>query len=385
MRRRSLPALAVLVLAAGVVLTGCPAVAPAEETATPESVAQATPAPEGTATVEVTPTPALPTETPTPSGPTPTPTITPTPAPSLATYQIADTLQQQAAELQQALALNDRESVLELQRDLLESLPDAEQAAEADDSPGAKTFREAVAELRDGVQGDTARLSSALKKLSAFTGTAIASATGTPRAGLPLSGQTAVEPITDIPRYAQRLAGMVEDLQSAQGGDLLRLQAAVLKELERGEATLGRSNLPQAETVRAGLQDLRQALGGDSVKYDSAIAKLRQAGGQSATGSQSSRGTPSANVDLQPIVNDLNNRLEALRNAVNNDDEQGIENARKALNEQLSKAQSQLNGMDSAKADRLRKALGPVREAASGDNAKVEAARAALQEALSGQ
>ncbi len=400
MRRRELLALPTLAVALSLLLTGCLlGETPAQEgdTPTPEQVAEVSPAatraltvPEertATAELDATPTPSLPTRTPTPAGPTPTPTVTPTPAPSFATMQAADTLQQMATELQQALALNDREALLKTQRELLESLPQAEAAAQADQSPGAKPFREAVAELRDGLGGDTARLNSAIKKLSSFTGSELAQTTGTPRAG-GLSGTPGVgfEPITDVPRYAKNLADKIDAFQTAQGGDLLRVQGELLKELERGEAALGRSNLPQAELVRSGLQDLRQALGGDNVKFQAAADKLHRAAGLAASGGQAGRATPGAgNVDVQPIANELSNRLESLRNAVNNKDTAGIESARKALSEQVSKAEAQLAGANAAQAQRLRQALGTVREAAAGDNAKIEAARAALQQALAGQ
>ena len=333
-----------------------------------------------------TPTPAPPTATPTPSGPTPTPTITPTPAPSYTTTQAAAALQQQVVELQQALAIGDRESILKLQKDLLAALPDAEAAAQADPAPGAEPFREALAELQDGLSGDTTRLASASQKLAAFTGENVA-ANGTPGAyGLTGTPAPAVEPITDIPRYAGDLADKVEAFQTAQGGDLLRLQEDVLTELQRGETVFGRSTSPQTETLRSGLQDLRQAMGGDTVKFDSAVAKLQQVAGQSAgnTGTATSQ-TQANSVDVQPIANELNNRLGDLQNAVNSHDQQALENARKALNEQLDKAQSQLANANSAKAKALQNALGPVREAAAGDNAKLDAARAALQQALSGQ
>ncbi len=400
MRRREWLALPALAVVLSLVLTGCllgGTPAAESDTPTPAQVAKASPAAtgaltapeEGTATAELdaTPTLSLPTRTPTPAGPTPTPTVTPTPAPSFATMQAADSLLQMATDLQQALALNDREALLKTQRELLDSLPQAEAAAQADQSPGAKPFREAVAELRDGLGGDTARLNSAIKKLSSFTGSELAQATGTPRAGGPGGTPGAgFEPITDVPRYAKNLADKIDAFQTAQGADLLRLQGELLKELQRGEAALGRSNLPQAELVRSGLQDLRQALGGDDVKFQAAADKLRRAGGDLAAGQQPGRATPTAgSVDLQPIANELNNRLESLRNAVNNKDTAAIENARKALSEQLGKAEAQLAGANTPQAQRLRQALGVVREAASGDNAKIEPARAALQQAASGQ
>lgn len=371
-----------LLMSLSLVVTACPAmpgqegVEDEEMESTPVALEEETPAPEEPAATEV------PEETPTPSGPTPTPTITPTPGPSAATMRSAVALHQGVAELQQALAFNDRETLLKAQKELSTLVAQAEAAAEADQAPATKQFRDALDELRDGLAGDTARLDSAQRKLAEFTSSE-AAALGTPRAGLPMATpQPTVQVITDIVRYADDLADKVEALETAQGGELLRLQQEVMSELERGKIVLERSGHPKAQTVKSALEDLDRALGGDQVKYQSAVEKLRSLSGSTGPSGQA---TPGATADLQPIVGEINNRLDGVRNAVNNDDQEALEKARRELAEQVNKAESRLSGDQSARAQRLRSALGAVREVASGDNTKIDAARDALQQALSGQ
>lgn len=384
-----------LALAAATALAACGGATPTEMTAAPTPVATAgaelaTPVSRIATVVAgafappivLTPTIVMtPTVTPTPG----TPTATPTPAPSASLLRAAAALQEQVDAFREATAARDKEAVLRTQRELLDALPKAEMAAADDKSKAAEKFRSALRDLRVVLGGDLTKLDSAAKGIAEVTGGSTRQQQATATAGTATSGQ----PIANLGKYAKDLADQVGAFRKAQDqgniGDLLRLQKSLLDEIDRGDAALKNARSKQGDTVRGALEDLRNALAGDGVKFESAQTKLLQvAEGASGDGVTKTTAT-TKQVDLQPLANALSNKLNAYQHALENKNQDEIAQTRQALADQVGKVQEAIKDDQSSRTAKLRNVLGVLREAAAGDQAKIDVAKNGLDAVMSGQ
>ncbi|MBI3977339.1 MAG: hypothetical protein HY331_04050 [Chloroflexi bacterium] len=374
--------LLVIVLGA-VAVAGCQIGGAPEPTPTTQPTPTATPASLSLRQTPIAtwqPTPPPPTATPTPSGPPPTPTATPEPTVSPQLLRQATGVQERAERLHEALRDGDAETLLRLQREMSPEVAQLLQLAQQDPSKQGKQIAAALDELRAGLSGNLPKLDNGRKQLAQALGVAAADPASAPAENAPRS-------IENLARYAGDLADRAiafeTALQEGRTADLLRLQNELLTEAARGQS-LQNSRTRQAEIVRGALEDLRSALGGDRTKLAGAIAKLQQAAGRTAP---TGPGSPAATqpVDLQPLANELNNKLGALAQALNDpSNKEGLAKAQQELADQARKAEAAIRNDRSPRADRLRHAIGVVREVANGDGNKVEAARAALQEVMAG-
>jgi len=340
---------------------------------TPEATGTTT----GTLGMAVTPTPSPPpTLTPTPEAPTATPVPTLTPEMARALSE----LQSKLEDLQMAVRSQDRTNILRAQRDALEALARAERLAPTDNSALADRVRTALSTVREGASGDLAKLGDGQAKLRQLVG-------GAPRPGetaaaTPMAG---FQPITDLAAFAGGLADKVRSLSNAyrenRTGDLLRLQREILDEMNRGEMSLRGDNSRMAEDVRNAMAEIRNGLAGDLGKLGSAEAKLRQLSGRPGEMVASPSPTPQP-VDVQPLANELSNRLGPVRDAYRNKDREALSRAQQELREQADRVERTIQGDRSPRAERLRQALGIVREVAAGDMAKIDAAEQAMKAAM---
>ena len=384
-----------LALAGAVALAACGREAPAEVSAVPTPAATvgaalATPvgqistvvAGAGATAVVITPAATLiPTATPTPG----TPTATPTPAPSASLLREAAALQEKLDAFREATASADQAAVLKSQRELLDALPKAQAAATDDPSKAADKFRSALRDLRSALGGDLAKLDSAAKGIAEVTGGSPQTRQTTATPGT----ATSVQPVANLAKYAKDLADQVGAFRKAQDqgniSDLLRLQKSLLDELDRGDAALKNARSKQADTVRGALEDLRNALAGDAVKFESAQAKLKQAAETGGSDNTAKTTTAAKQTDLQPLANALSNKLNAYQHALENKNKDEIAQTQQALSDQVSKVQEAIKDDQSSRAAKLRTVLGALREAAAGDQTKIDAAKHALDSALSGE
>src|SRR5207302_9034498 len=95
----------------------------------------------------------------------------------------------------------------------------------------------------------------------------------------------------------------------------------------------------------------------------------------------------SARYDPQAIAGGVRDKLTSLSDAVRDPHQSTDEIAkrREALNAEALQAEAALKSVTDPRADRLRAALTTAREAAAGDDAKVQAAVSSLQSAANGQ
>jgi len=364
--------------------TGSASAPEAESIDEEQPPSEATPQVEDLATVEETLAPVGPTLTPTVTptrGPTPTPSPTPVPTLSPTARRSLSELESKLQEFRLAVRGGDNATTLRMQRELLEALGRAETPLRSDRSEEGERAREAIADVRAGLQGDLAKLDAGAAEIRRLVAAAPA---GTPLAGGTPTGDAsaAADPEDLVKELADGLAAFRTAAERNDTAGMLKQQARIVELSGRLDQQFRNAHSPSADQLRSALADVGNGLGGDLDKLAGAEEKLRAWAGDEPSASAPRAASPTAQrVDVQPLANDLNNNLGALANAYQNEDPEAVKRAQENLRKAVDKAAEAIKDDRSPRAARLREALGVVREAAGGDESKVEAAREALRRA----
>jgi hypothetical protein len=297
--------------------------------------------------------------------------------------QVASALASKVDAFRAAASTGSRTDLLRLQQEIL---ADADQAAAGltlDQSPSAAVLKRALDGVRAGVSGDLTKLDAARGDLAKAAGVDL------PTAGTSSSNSTgSSRPIADLSRFAADLDNNVNAFQAAlqknDTGSMLRLQRQLSDQAAQADSSLKDAQSKPADEVRAAVASIRTAFAGDLNKLDEAHVHLRTVSGGTATQATSqSTPTRTAQADVLPAGNSLRDRVSGLAMAVRDrqpPDE--LAKRRDALKAEVAQAEAALNGASDPRADRLRKALGTVREAAGGDDSKAASAQTAVETAL---
>ncbi|HEX2924520.1 MAG TPA: hypothetical protein VHS28_10915, partial [Chloroflexota bacterium] len=331
-------------LSAGVVL-GCSSGSSSQKTVDLSSGASASATPEADPTPRVIAV-ATPAVWPTPwatTGPggtrTPTavrtPTATTTPAPLTQLPELASGLDAKIVALAQALGSQDADQALRAQKDLLAEADKVEKALQVDQSAQADLVRQAIQDVKNGANGDTARLDSARSKLRAASGntsaTAQSSPTGQTTQAMASSLQTKLKAVNDA-RQQNRLA------------DLLRLQQDLQNEVDQDQKAIANLHTNGADSLRGALQDLKDGLGGETSKLDSASATLATIASAPASSTAQPGG---GSQQLQQAATSLDSKLSQLQQALSGGSREDLVRAQKDLLDEVSRDQVLANGNSS--------------------------------------
>jgi hypothetical protein len=244
-------------------------------------------------------------------------------------------------------------------------------------------LRGAINGARATASGDLSKLDSARSDLSKVSGDQAA------------SGTSNAKPITDLKGFAGDLDATIASFQVAlQKNDtssMLRLQKQLADQADQADASLkGVQSKPAAQVLSA-VDAVRAAFAGDTSKLADARVALREvtATTGSAAGGSVSASTPQApsqaksNFDAQQVAGGVVNSLTSLSQAAQDPHQSPDEIAKKrdAVNSDATKAEAALQGINDPRANQMRSALTAAREAAAGDNAKVQTALDQLQAA----
>jgi hypothetical protein len=361
-----------------------PASTPMPTDATVGSPIAAVASPSGLVTSPTTlPTPIptifeTPTITPTP-GP---PTATPTPAPDPATVSAAQDVDAALVAFAEAAAKGDPNATLQAQRKLLEATASAVSVASADPSQYGKQLQSALDQISSASTGSYDQMASAHKSLATLAGAgAVVAGQGTPFAELP---RPAAQSSASLPDAASALQRAVDNFNKASAngneGDLLRAQRDLVTAVNAADAASKNNSSPLGQQLGRAVTLVHDGLGGDAGKFRDAAAALGQLSGQSA--SSSATATTGLRVDLQPLQNDLDNKLQLLQSALQGTDHSAVQKSEDDLRQSIQKASDATAGDQSPAAARFRDALGHATEAAGGDTTKIQSARDQLKAAL---
>ena len=266
--------------------------------------------------------------------------------------------------------------LLRLQQEILAEATQDETALGSDPSPQAAQLRDAIKGARASVAGDLTRLDTARAKLGSVSGQSASSGASTAKA------------ITDIKGFARDLDGTVGSFQDAlQRNDtssMLRLQKSLADQADQADATLKGVQSKPAQDVLAAVASIRSAFAGDMSKLADARAQLRAVSGATSTPINSpSKPTPSttAKFDPQVVAGGVRDKLTSLDAAIHDPHQSPDEIAKRrdAVNNEATTAAAALQGVSDPRADQLRSALTVAREAAAGDDAKIQGALSALK------
>src|SRR5947209_4007928 len=280
-----------------------------------------------------------------------------------------------------ATATASQGDLLRLQQEILTQATQAEAALGSDQSPQAAALRDAIKGTRASASGDLTKTDTARADLGRVSGQAAA------------SGGSTAKPISDIKGFARDLDGTVGSFQDAlqrnDTGSMLRLQKSLADQADQAETSLKGVQSKPAEQVLAAVGAIRAAFAGDTSKLADARVQLRIVSGASAapTGAPT-RGAPTAPAfDVQKVAGGVRDKLTSLNDALHDPHQSTDEVSRRrdALNTEAVQAQAALKGVNDPRADRLRSALTAAREAATGDDTKVQSALSGLQTAANGQ
>jgi hypothetical protein len=280
-----------------------------------------------------------------------------------------------------ATATASQGDVLRLQQEILMEASQDEAALGTDQSAQAAGLRDAIKGARTSVSGDLTKIDSARAELGRVSGQ-----------NAP-SGASGAKPITDIKGFARDLDSTVGSFQDAlQRNDtssMLRLQKSLADQADQADASLKGVQSKPAEQVLTAVASIRSAFAGDSSKLADARVQLRtvSGGGLAAASPTAKPAQTTPGFDAQMIAGGVRDKLTSLNDATHDPHQSADEIAKRrdALNAEALKAEAALKGTSDPRADRLRSALTTAREAAAGDDAKVQNALSGLQAALSGQ
>lgn len=293
-----------------------------------------------------------------------------------------------------ATATASQSDLLRLQQEILSEATQDEAALGSDQSVQAAALRSAIQGARASASGDLTKLNSARADLGKVSGQAAA------------AGGTTARPITDIKGFAgdlDKTIGSFQDaLQKNDTGSMLRLQKSLADQADQADASLKGVQSKPAVQVLTAVSAIRAAFAGDTSKLADARVQLRLVSGAAsamptgaainasanATSSATPNATPGATgSDVQTLAGGVRDKLASLGNAAHDPHQSADEIAKRrdALNSEALKAETALKGSTDPRADRLRSALTTAREAAAGDDAKVQSALSGLQAAISGQ
>lgn len=270
-----------------------------------------------------------------------------------------------------ALQQRRTDDALRLQRELLADLDRLESGLGRTPGPNSEKLRAALSSLRAALQGDLAKLDEGLRRFSEATGQTVAPPATTGSASSP-SGSPA--------QLAESLASKLEAYLKARSEDdlgrVLALQRELSEELARAENSTRLLPGRTGELWREALGDLRGALEGDSAKFAPARARLRDL---AARRDQPAATDQPTGRDLIPLARELNDALGRVADKLTDPNPENLRQERQNLRAVVSRLEGQLRNESGPQADRLRQALNAAREAAQGDNAKVQVARDLLQ------
>jgi hypothetical protein len=284
-----------------------------------------------------------------------------------------------------ATATGSQSDLLRLQQEILTEATQDEAALGSDQSPQAAALRGAIKGARASASGDLTKTDTARADLGRVSGQAAA------------DGASTAKPISDIKGFARDLDSTVSSFQSAlqrnDTGSMLRLQKALADQADQADASLKGVQSKPAQQVLGAVGAIRAAFAGDTSKLADARIQLRLVTGASpgagaAPTDAAVKATPnSVAYDPQVIAGGVRDKLTSLSDAVHDPHQSAdeISKRRDALNAEALQAEAALKGVTDPRADRLRTALTTAREAAAGDDAKVQNALSGLQAAANGQ
>jgi hypothetical protein len=346
----------------------------------PSPARRLTPIRTATPTVFVTPTI---TSTPGP------PTATPTPAPDEATASAAQSVDDALVAFAQAQAAGDPAALLKAQRALLAAAAAAAPVANGDPTPYGKQLREALGNVAAASTGGYDQMVDAHKTLTLLTGGSSDLGVGTtPVAILPHPpAQNQQVGLAEVTSNLQKAVNeYITATNSGNQDSLLTAQRDLLQATAAADAASKVGTKQDAKDLQRIVTLLNDGFRGDTGKFQDAATALgsinpQQPGTAVAEGTATA-GTTSTHVDIQPLQNDVDNKLQSLENLKSNPDKQGMQHAEDDLKQSIQKAQDAIADDHSPAADKLRDALGHASEAANGDTTKIQVARDQLKAAL---
>jgi hypothetical protein len=282
---------------------------------------------------------------------------------------------------QTATSTSSQSDLLRLQQEILTEASQDEAALGSDQSDQADALRDAIQGARDSVSGDLSKVDSARADLGKVSGQAAATGTST------------AKPITDLKGFARDLDTTIGTFQNAlqhnDTGAMLRLQKSLADQADQADASLKGVQSKPAQQVLAAVGAIRAAFAGDTSKLADARVQLQAVGGGSGPAAPTSAATIAGGkpFDAQAVGGGVRDKLTSLSSAIGdpNPSPDEIAKRRDAVNSEAVKAEAALQGVNDPGADKLRSALTAAREAAAGDNAKIQNAQSELQAALNGQ
>jgi hypothetical protein len=273
-----------------------------------------------------------------------------------------------------ATATASQSDLLRLQQEILAEATQDQAALGSDDSPQAKSLRDAIKSTEASVSGDLNNVDSARATLGKVSGQSAE------------SGASTAKPITDIKGFARDLDNTVGSFQDAlQRNDtssMLRLQKSLADQADQAETSLKGVQSKPAQDVLSAVGAIRSAFAGDTSKLVDARVQLKTvSGGPSAPISSAPAATAgSSKLDSQAVAGGVRDQLNSLQAAIHDPHQSTDEIAKRrdAVNSAAVKAATALQGVNDPRADQLRSALTTAREAAAGDDAKIQSALNAL-------
>ncbi len=210
------------------------------------------------------------------------------------------------------------------------------------------------------------------------TGRTTATPSTTPTLATPSVTPT-LAPISQLPELARtlddKIAALAQAMAARDSDHAIRLQQDLLAEADRVEKALQIDRSAPADLVRQAIKDLRVGAAGDAGKLDSARAKLRVASGQpsSGTGSSTTAGGP------QAMATSLQNKLKSWNGARQQNSMGDLLRLQQDLLAEISQDEQAIANQHSESADRLRSALGDLKDGLAGDENKLASASSSLQ------
>jgi hypothetical protein len=181
------------------------------------------------------------------------------------------------------------------------------------------------------------------------------------------------------------VASFQDALQRNDTSAMLRLQKSLADQADQADASLKGVQSKPAQDVLGAVGSIRSAFAGDTSKLVDARVQLRGVSGATTAPANTKLSANNAPAfDAQAIAGGVRDKVASLDDAIHDPHQSADEIAKRrdAVNTEAVKASAALQGVSDPRADQLRSALTVAREAAAGDDAKVQNALTALQSAV---
>ncbi|MGI5836908.1 MAG: hypothetical protein ACOX87_10540, partial [Chloroflexota bacterium] len=236
-------------------------------------------------------------------------------------------------------------------------------------------LRAALQDIKSGLAGDDAKLEAGMAALLTVGGTSASTTPGTQ------NDRSTQQLRSDAASLDRKITALKEAIANGNRDDLLGAQRQLLEEAARIEGSLQGIDNDEARQLRDALSMARDGASGDVAKLEGAASRITDlTGSEPATTEQEPRSDqPAQRADPAAIADNLSRKIDSYKDAIDKGDRAAMLRLQQELTDQVNRDEEAAKSVSGEEGERLRSALGDLRNALKGDLNKLNSANATLR------